>query len=149
MGEQTFVTLTVTPPAEDGLMVAIATTQQRRVPRRPVRVVLHPVTRQESRVYRRRRLAVLCAVLSILVLPAVLVATGGAGSSTTVSPASAPVPAAEAARTVYVVQPGDTLGGIAAKVDPAADPRETVDRLVELNGGSALEPGQRLRLTAH
>jgi LysM repeat protein len=94
-------------------------------------------------VYRRRRLAVLFAVLSILALPALFVAAGGA--STTVTPASAP--AAAPARTVYVVQPGDTLWSIARSVDPTGDPREVVDRLVDLNGGSALQPGQRLRLT--
>jgi len=126
-------------------MVAIATTtHQRRVPSRPVLVVLPPVTRPEARVYRRRRLAVLCAVLSVLVLPALLVAASGA---TTVTPASTPAPAVAPARSVYVVQPGDTLWSIAHEVDPTGDPRETVDRLVDLNGGSALQPGQRLRLT--
>ena len=129
-------------------MVAIATTvtksPQRRVPSRPVLVVLPPVTRPEARVYRRRRLALLCAVLSVLVLPALLVAASG--SSHTVTPASTAAPAVAPARSVYVVQPGDTLWSIAQKLDPTGDPRETVDRLVDLNGGSALQPGQRLRL---
>ena len=126
-------------------MVAIATTHPRSVPSRPVLVVLPPVTRPEARVYRRRRLALLCAVLSVLALPALLVAASG--SATTVTPASTPASAVAPARSVYVVQPGDTLWSIAHQLDPGGDPRATVDRLVELNGGSALQPGQRLRLT--
>lgn len=48
---------------------------------------------------------------------------------------------------VYVVQPGDTLWGIAS-ANYAGDPREAVWRLREANGlGTAtLRPGQRLAL---
>jgi nucleoid-associated protein YgaU len=90
---------------------------------------------------------VLCAVLSLLALPVLAVAASGvmSGTTTTVVPSSAPV--APPARSVYVVQPGDTLWAIAHKVDPHADPRDVVDRLVELNGAAALQPGQRLRLS--
>lgn len=49
-----------------------------------------------------------------------------------------------AARTVVVVQPGDTLWSIAAEIDPGADVRATVDRLAERNGGTSLTVGQRL-----
>ena len=47
----------------------------------------------------------------------------------------------EARPTVrYVtVQPGETLWAIAERVAPAADPRDTVARLLEING---IEPGQ-------
>lgn len=131
-------------------MVAIATAPSHRPssrPSRPVLVVLPPVTRSGARIYRRRRLAVLGAALSVLALPALLMAASGS-SSTTVTPASAPVaPAAAPASSVYVVQPGDTLWSIAHKVEPHADPRDVVDRLVDLNGSGALQPGQRLRLT--
>jgi len=97
-------------------------------------------------VYRRRRLAVLVAALSLLALPAAALLASGP-STATVPTASAP--AAAPVRSVYVVQPGDTLWSIAHELDPAGDPRETVDRLVELNGSAALQPGQRLRLTDH
>ena len=130
-------------------MVAIATAPSHRPssrPSRPVRVVLPPVTRPGARIYRRRRIAVLCAALSVLVLPALVFAASGA--STSVTPVSAPVaPAAAPASSVYIVQPGDTLWSIAHKVEPQADPRDVVDHLVELNGSGALQPGQRLRLT--
>ena len=130
-------------------MVAIATAPSHRSPSRPSRpvlVVLPPVTRSGARMYRRRRLAVLGAALSLLVLPVLVMAASG--SSTTTTPASAPVaPAVAPAASVYVVQPGDTLWSIAHQVEPQTDPRDVVDRLVELNGSGALQPGQRLRLT--
>jgi LysM repeat protein len=85
--------------------------------------------------------------LSLLLLPALVMVA--AGSSTTVTPASTPAPAPAVApvSSVYVVQRGDTLWSIAHQVEPHADRRDVVDRLVELNGSGALQPGQRLRLT--
>ena len=52
------------------------------------------------------------------------------------------------ARTV-VVEPGDTLWGIAADADPAADPRRIVQRIIDLNGmggDPTVRPGRELRL---
>lgn len=136
-------------------MVAIATASSHRSPShrspsrpsRPVLVVLPPVTRPGARMYRRRRLAVVAAALSLLLLPALVMVA--AVASTTVHPETAPAsaPAVAPAASVYVVQPGDTLWSIAHQVEPQADPRDVVDRLVELNGSGALQPGQRLRLT--
>jgi Tfp pilus assembly protein FimV len=98
-------------------------------------------------VYRRRRLAVVFAALTVLALPAAAFLASGS-PATTIPAASAPA-APSPARTVYVVQPGDTLWSIAHKLEPTADPREVVDRLVDLNGSAALQPGQRLRLTSN
>lgn len=43
-----------------------------------------------------------------------------------------------AATAVYVVKPGQNLWGIAQDVSPGADPRETIARIMDLNGmGSA------------
>jgi Tfp pilus assembly protein FimV len=111
-------------------------------------------------VYRRRRL------LTLLVLAAALVAliavgarvVGGAGAEPVrTAPGAAPVvhdPAAFGASgsqpppgAVYIVQPGDTLWSIAVALAPGSDTRDEVDRLAALNGGAALEVGQRLRLT--
>jgi hypothetical protein len=50
-----------------------------------------------------------------------------------------------------VVQPGDTLWGIASAVDPGADPRLTVRRIMDLNGlggDPVVLPGQEIRLPA-
>jgi hypothetical protein len=47
-----------------------------------------------------------------------------------------------------VVQPGQTLWGIARSIEPAADPRWTVERLIEINAlpGAEIEAGRTLVL---
>jgi hypothetical protein len=97
----------------------------------------------------RTRLAPLvvlaCAVVVALAaaIPALSVDPGPAGSEavggTTMTPVSA---------QVYVVQPGDTLWGIANSVAPGSDPRPLVDALAAQVGPSGLQPGQQLRLGA-
>jgi len=93
-------------------------------------------------VYRRRRLAaavllVLTTAVVLLLASAVLARSAGGGT---------PVPAAGTPSEVLVVQPGDTLWSIARDLEPDADVRLTVDRLVDLNGGAPLTVGQRLVL---
>jgi len=52
-----------------------------------------------------------------------------------------------APQEIYVVQSGDTLWSIAMTFDADGDPRDTIDQLAELNGGSNLYIGQRLILS--
>ena len=52
-----------------------------------------------------------------------------------------------APQEIYVVQSGDTLWSIAMTFDADGDPRDTIDRLAELNGGSNLYIGQKLVLS--
>jgi LysM repeat protein len=78
-------------------------------------------------------------VLATALILANAVLAGSAGGGT-------PTSAAGTAPAVHVVQPGDTLWSIARGLDPAADVRLTVDRLVALNGGAPLQVGQRLVL---
>ena len=52
-----------------------------------------------------------------------------------------------APREIYIVAPGDTLWSIASAIDDG-DPRDTVDRLAALNGGSYIYVGQRLILSS-
>ena len=52
----------------------------------------------------------------------------------------------DAPQEIYIVQSGDTLWSIATAIDGDGDPRNTVDRLAEMNGGSSLYIGQRLIL---
>jgi nucleoid-associated protein YgaU len=91
-------------------------------------------------VVRRRRavaaLALLVAiVLAMLAVSRVATVLGGA-------PASVPGHRVD----TYVVQPGDTLWGIARRVQPDGDVRSLVTRLVRANGGPDLTVGQQLTL---
>ena len=110
--------------------------------------VSSPASRPVPRLTRRgRRLARSVVVLLAAVL--LLAAYAGHGSSAAGSAAPAGAPAL---RTV-VVQPGQTLWSFARAVAPAADVRETVMRLRELNNLSAaqatdLRPGQPLLVPA-
>ena len=52
-----------------------------------------------------------------------------------------------APQEIYVVQSGDTLWSIAMTFDSDGDPRDTIDRLAELNGGSSLYIGQKILLS--
>ncbi|SNS61433.1 LysM peptidoglycan-binding domain-containing protein [Actinomadura mexicana] len=48
-----------------------------------------------------------------------------------------------------VVEPGDTLWGVASAADPGGDPRLVVQRIIDLNGlagDPTVHPGQELRL---
>jgi nucleoid-associated protein YgaU len=89
-------------------------------------------------VYRRRRLALLAAVLLLAASVGLLAARVGHAGAELDGPPLAPA--------VYVVQPGDTLWTIAAKIAPDADRREVVGRLTDAAGGSDLVPGQRIEI---
>ncbi|NKZ07708.1 LysM peptidoglycan-binding domain-containing protein [Actinomadura latina] len=95
----------------------------------------------------RRGRAVLVALASTVTLVALWLTVGPgafAGSRDDHRGTSGP------ARTV-VVEPGDTLWGIASAADPGADPRWTVQRILDLNGlggDPTVRPGQEIRLPA-
>ena len=88
---------------------------------------------------------------------AVVVATltggllAGAGSLASASFAGSERGAPPAPQLRHViVQPGDTLWGIAARTAPGVDPRATIQRISDLNGLSSgsLRAGQQLVLPA-
>jgi len=101
----------------------------RRSAGRPVRAAAAPVAapRSASRLTRRGRLLVTGLVLLLLVVAAVLLSGGMTASAGT--DRGAPVTAER-----VTVAPGETLWQIAERVAPGTDPRETVARILELNG---------------
>jgi Tfp pilus assembly protein FimV len=91
--------------------------------------------------FRRRRLAVLAGGAALIPAAQLCAALLGGG------PITAPEgPSREVAAHVYVVQPGDTLWSIAARVRPGADPRPLVQALTSDLGGASLRPGEALQL---
>jgi predicted Zn-dependent protease len=57
------------------------------------------------------------------------------------------------ATSVVIVQPGQTMWGLAAQVAPNDDPRDTIERIAQLNSltgaqSSTVYPGQRLVVPA-
>jgi hypothetical protein len=94
-----------------------------------------------TRLTRRGRLLLTAVVLLALVVAAVLL-SGGA-------PARAGTDRAPAAAGERVtVRPGETLWQIAERVAPGSDPRETVARILDLNGlqTAQVQAGTALRL---
>ena len=94
----------------------------------------------------RRRIVAAVLVVAVLlalrlvagaVVAEVLPGSTWAGAGATEAPAGS---------ATYVVQPGDTLWTIADGLDRPGDIRATVDRLADLNGGAALDVGDRIVL---
>jgi nucleoid-associated protein YgaU len=115
---------------------------------RPTRPDLHVVTDGRPRVsaatYRRRRLVVGVVAAALVTLTGFALQTVGDRGGV---PASAAAIAPELAPgSSYVVQPGDSLWTIAERVSGAGDVSRYVERLISLNGGTAIQVGQQLRL---
>lgn len=106
----------------------------------PLATVHRLPVRPSAAVYRRRRLLVLSVVLGVLI-----------GIASFVPRADAtPTPEGQLADSITViVQPGDTLWGIASALDPEGDPRRLVGELEQIAGESTLQPGQQLVVPAH
>ncbi len=95
-----------------------------------------------AQVYRRRRIGV-SALLAVTVF--IVSLFGGELLGRITGKPGSPSVGATSETSVYVVEAGDTLWGIAKIVSPPGrDIRITVDDLAALNGGSNVVPGQRL-----
>ena len=106
------------------------------------RVAPHPVARRGHRpsaaIYWRRR------AVAVVVGLAALVMAGKAGAALGGSPLA--VPERRPATSQSVVQPGDSLWSIAARLEPGHDPRPVVDALSADRGGAPLVPGEVVTL---
>ena len=108
----------------------------------PVRQAPRPIEQAEPnplKLTRRGRLAILVAAFSFVALGFSIAPSFSLGSVT---------PAPTASGYSVVVQPGDTLWAIASKAAPKADPRVTVQKIIDLNklSSTELRAGQSLSL---
>jgi nucleoid-associated protein YgaU len=99
--------------------------------------------RRATALARRRRVVLLLAALVMLVVLAL--PWGGMGGHPPAFP-GAPHGGPLVAGSEYVVHPGDTLWGIAARLAGNSDPRPVVAQLESEVGGDDIQPGQVLRL---
>jgi hypothetical protein len=95
---------------------------------------------RQLRLTRRGRAVVVLGLLLLLVL--------GAFALGRVSSSAATGAARAGHQRFTVVQPGESLWSIARRSVPGADPRVTVQRIVDLNSltGATVVPGQRVAL---
>ena len=110
--------------------------------------VPRPVVRPSAAIYRRRRLAALALVTSVLVALLVAVQLVGGSLGSGAAGAAAPSQPAALAGPVHIVQPGDTFWDIARALRPNDDPRPLVARLVAAHGSAVLIVGERIPLPA-
>ena len=108
----------------------------RRVAPRPVARCGH---RPSAATYWRRRAVAVAVGLAVLVM------AGKAGAALGGSPLAVPE-RRPAATSQSVVQPGDSLWSIAARLEPGHDPRPVVDALAAARGGAPLVPGEVVTL---
>ena len=116
----------------------------RRAPQRPVQA-RRVRARPRTRLTRRGRIVVSALVIGAMLLVAVLAWMGGATRAEAAGSGSPPSAVYRNLAKV-VVQPGESLWTIAAQAEPAADPRNVVQQIIDLNalGGSSIQPGERL-----
>ena len=107
----------------------------RRVAPRPVARCGH---RPSAATYWRRRAVAVAVGLAVLVM------AGKAGAALGGSPLA--VPERRPATPHSVVQAGDSLWSIAARLEPGQDPRPVVDALTAARGGAPLVPGEVVTL---
>jgi hypothetical protein len=91
--------------------------------------------------YLRRRVGALTFVVALVV------SVGSVAQHGVADRGGDPASATAVGRAVsYVVQPGDTLWSIAERLYPGSDVTLVVDSMVSLNGGAAIDAGQRIQL---
>jgi hypothetical protein len=98
-----------------------------------------------SKLYARRRLTVLLSLAAIVLV--LFVGTGHVVANRGGAPASASaIRPATSQFGIYVVQAGDTLWSIGQRFHAQVSLADYVDQLIDLNGGTHLQPSQALKL---
>jgi hypothetical protein len=111
---------------------------------RPLRTGQQPRRVGPSRAVVMRRRVVLAAV-AVAMLVLLALPWGGTGGRSLATPGAARA-GSLIPGTVYTVRPGDTLWGIAERIDGGSDMGPLVAQLESQIGGDALQPGEQLRL---
>jgi hypothetical protein len=114
-------------------------------PTRPTRAGCRTEGRTTRVDVARRRRRALLGTLAVGLLAALALPWSGTGGSLA-TPGPALAGEAVAHHAPYVVRPGDTLWSIAARLDPAGDPRPVVARLAAQIGNETVIPGEQLLL---
>ena len=102
-----------------------------------------------SRIDRRSAMFVRRRVGAVAFVLALVLSVGSVAQRGLADRGDGPASIASVGRTTpssYVVQPGDTLWGIVARLFPSVNQAEMVDVLVAMNGGAAIQAGQTLDL---
>lgn len=123
----------------DGPSTGTARTGSRANPERPVAA---QIPLREAPV---PWLAIVVGATMLFLLLGSLTIASGRGALSGLAPTVEPVEAPTGAPTVTAVA-GDTMWGIARRIQPTGDLRPLVDRLVALNGSADLVPGQAVVL---
>ena len=119
---------------------------------RPVLTVVGPAparpavaARTPIKLTRRGRVVVGVLIGLAVTAVAILIWFAVAGQAQASSQVGSRVPAGKSVSRV-VVRPGETLWGIAAKADPAADPRAVIPEIIDLNSlsSTSVQVGQVL-----
>jgi hypothetical protein len=101
-------------------------------------------SRTRSKSVARSRICLAAVTIGLLV--ALALPWGGTGGRPLATPGPALAGSALSPHEVYIVQPGDTLWGIARALSPNGDPRPIVAKLASEVGSDSLVPGEHLVL---
>src|SRR6478736_1661153 len=97
-------------------------------------------------------LAAAAVGIVLVVLLSIAIGSGalaGLAPAPSTGSSSAPAAATAGAATATVeVQAGDTFWAIARRIQPTGDVRPLVDQLIDLNGTTILQPGERITVPA-
>ena len=113
--------------------------------------VVHPVGSQSGLPFGLRRQVFYLVSVLVFVTALVVTVQVSRGAAQELPNDSASVHAPEPGQVLestHIVQPGETLWGIAVDLAPNEDPRPLVDALVKENGSAAIYVGQKLAIPA-